>query len=256
MTDGITTSTHGEVPPPAEVRALILAAGHGTRLHPLTTSIPKCLVPISGRPLLEFWEDSLVAAGVSCARVNTHHLHSAVEHFAGERNRVGRLVWETAYEPVLLGSAGTVSANVEFAEGASTILIVYADNLSEIDLFDMLREHRASHQPVTMALFHASDPTSCGIASLDARNHVVGFEEKPDCPTSDLAFAGVLAITPEAWREISDMDAFDIGHEVLPRFVGRMHGYEVTGFHCDIGTHEALAAARRHVGLRRGGARS
>jgi NDP-sugar pyrophosphorylase family protein len=100
---------------------------------------------------------------------------------------------------------------------------------------------------MTMLLFHAPNPKACGIAELDGDGRIIGFEEKPATPTSDLANAGVYAVSADAWREIAAMQAFDLGFDVLPRFVGRMRGYAHNGYHRDIGNHAALAAACREA---------
>jgi len=230
--------------PETRVKALLLAGGLGTRLRPMTDTVPKCLVEIGGRPLLEHWFDALHAAGVRDVLINTHHLPESVRRFLDDKNRAGFRPVE-AFEPVLLGSAGTIAAAPHFADDADHVIIVYADNLSDVDLAALLDTHRRHRQPMTMLLFHTPRPSASGIAELDAEGRVVGFVEKPAEPKSDLANAGVYVVTAEAWREIAAMKAFDIGFEVLPRFVGRMHGHLHPGYHRDIGTLEALEAARR-----------
>jgi mannose-1-phosphate guanylyltransferase len=226
-----------------QVRALLLAGGLGTRLRPLTETVPKCLIPVAGRPMLDYWCDALRAAGIPRALLNTHHLPDPVRAYIAAVNETGGLVLEEAWEPVLLGSAGTVHANRGFMEGADLCVIIYADNLSTIDLADLVAFHRGHDQPLTMALFHTPSPRQCGIATLDAAGRIVAFVEKPEQPQSDLANAGIYVVDAATWREIADMDTFDFGHDVLPRFVGRMQGYAFDGYHRDIGTPEALARA-------------
>ena len=150
-----------------EARAIILAGGLGTRLRPLTDTIPKCLVPIAGRPLLDYWVDRLADAGVRRGagqqprprrpgpglRRRGHGLGPA---------RAGRVV-----RAELLGSAGTIAANADLADGADEVIIVYADNFSDVDLERMLAFHRSHGDPFTMLLFRAPNPSACGIAELD-----------------------------------------------------------------------------------------
>ena len=227
------------------VNALVLAAGLGTRLRPLTDSIPKCLVPIAGRPLLDYWVDRLIAAGVSEARVNSHSHAEQVRAYVAEVNRSGRLQLAESYEPELLGSAGSVSANADLADDVDDVIIVYADNFGDADLARMLAYHRSHGEPFTMLLFRAPNPRACGIAELDSNGRVVSFVEKPPEPRSDLANGGVYVVTAEAYREIAATRGFDMGFEILPRFVGRMRGWPWEGYHLDVGTHEALRKARR-----------
>jgi D-glycero-D-manno-heptose 1,7-bisphosphate phosphatase len=96
-----------------------------------------------------------------------------------------------------------------------------------------------------MLLFRAPNPRACGIAEVDAVGRVVSFVEKPEAPKSDLANAGVYVVTASAYREIAEARAFDLGHDVLPRFVGRMRGWLYEGYHLDVGTPEALEKVRR-----------
>jgi histidinol-phosphate phosphatase family protein len=229
---------------PGRVKALLLAGGLGTRLRPLTDSVPKCLIEVLDRPLLDFWVDRLAEAGIGEARVNTHALPEQVRDYIARVNSAGRVHLVESYEPVLLGSAGTVAANPDLADLADQIVVVYADNLSDIDLRPLLDFHRSHNDPFTMMLFHTPNPRACGIAELDASGRIVSFIEKPVEPASDLANAGLYVIDVSAYREIAALKAFDLGFDALPRFVGRMRGWVWGGYHLDIGTHQALAQAR------------
>lgn len=229
------------------VKAVVLAGGLGTRLRPLTDRTPKCLVPIGGRPLLDYWFDLLAEAGVREALINNHHLPEQVRAYIDAQNAKGACRVTELFELTLLGSAGTVHATRGFAADADTVLIVYADNLSDLDFREFLRFHSAHADPFTMMLFRAEFPDKSGIATLDAEHRVVKFVEKPTAPESDLANAGVYAMSADAYREIADLNAFDLGFEALPRFVGRMRGFEWRGYHRDIGTPESLAKAEEAI---------
>ena len=230
-----------------QVSALILAGGYGSRLRPITETTPKCLVPIQGKPLLDYWLERLANAGVVRVRINTHHLPAAVRSHIAQIHVTDRFDISEAYEPKLLGSAGTITANRDLADGVDEVLLIYADNLSSIDLGELLRFHREHDDPMTMMLFRAENPSACGIAELDSENRIVSFEEKPADPKSNVANAGLYVVSADAYREIADMGAFDLGFDVLPKFVGRMRGFVHDGYHRDIGTMEALAAAEHEV---------
>lgn len=225
-------------------KALVLAAGLGTRLKPLTNTTPKCLVDIGGKPLLEYWIDAMRVAGVTEALVNTHSHHEQVRSFLAKASATGPVRLEETYEQELLGSAGTIANNPGFVDGCDSCVIIYADNLSDVDLNAMLTFHDEHPDPVTMLLFKTPHPESCGIASMDESGRITEFVEKPTAPKSNLANAGVYVVTAEAYREIAAMDVFDLGFDVLPRFIGRMRGFEHEGYHLDIGNLDALSSAR------------
>lgn len=225
------------------VKALLLAGGLGTRLRPITETIPKCLVPIAGKPMLDYWYDSLETAGIQKVLINTHHLREQVCDHIRKANETRGLEVIEAFEPSLLGSAGTVHAHRDWAGDADEVIIIYADNLSDIDLTALLAFHRSHSNPMTMMLFHTPYPEQCGIATLDGEDRITEFVEKPEHPASDLANAGLYVVSAEAWREIADMNVFDFGFDVLPHFVGRMHGFAHKGYHRDIGNHDALVQA-------------
>lgn len=239
------------VAPPIRSKALLMAAGMGTRLRPVTLQTPKCLVPVAGRPLLDYWLERIAAAEIDEALVNTHHLADKVREYLQSVEAQGRAGWHIpvreSHEPVLLGSAGTVHANRAYADDTDHIVIVYADNLSGIDLGAMLQSHVAHGAAVTMALFRTDVPERCGIATVDTAMRITDFVEKPARPQGNLANAGVYCVRAEAFREMADMDAFDLGFDVLPKFVGRMVGWEWAGYHLDVGTLDALRQAEADV---------
>lgn len=233
----------------AQTKALILAGGLGTRLRPLTETMPKCLVPVAGKPMLEYWYDALEAAGIQDVLINTHHFAEQVRENIRTANATRSLNVLEAYEPTLLGSAGTIHSNKTWAEDASSILIIYADNLSDVDLKSFVDFHQSHDDPMTMMMFHAPNPTQCGIATLDEAARVTTFVEKPEDPQSDLANAGLYVVDTKAWHEIADYDVFDLGFDVLPQFIGRMRGFVHDGYHRDIGTHAALEAASEYKSM-------
>lgn len=232
------------------IHAFLLAAGLGTRLRPLTDQLPKCLAPIHGRPILGDWLDALnrvADAGIALpeVRVNLHAHPKQVEAFLQRRAPRDRIRVTTFYEPTLLGSAGTLAANPNFADEADAVLVIYADNLSDVDLSELIAFHQRHPDPATMLLFHAENPRACGIVQLDEQNRILEFVEKPVQPRSNLANAGVYVFDTDLYREIAARQAFDLGHEVLPDLVGRMRGFSNVVDHRDIGTPESLAQARR-----------
>jgi mannose-1-phosphate guanylyltransferase len=227
-------------------KAFLLAAGLGTRLRPLTDAMPKCLVPIGGRPLLAYWVDLLEYHGFTDVLVNVHHLPDQVTAFLEGLDTPIR--FETFFEPVLLGSAATIRENRTFA-GDAPFLIAYADDLTSADLSALMATHDPSGPVLTMALFESPEPERCGIAELDADATVVGFEEKPAAPKSNLANAGLYVADGRLFEELPAHTPADFGRHVLPRLTGRMRGHRLPlESLVDVGTPESYAAAQDAVG--------
>jgi mannose-1-phosphate guanylyltransferase len=224
------------------VKAFLLAAGVGSRLRPITDSIPKCMVVIDDRPLLDIWLDALNSAGVDEVLVNLHHLPEVVRRHVAARAAPPAV--RTFFEPDLLGSAGTLVANRRWVAGEKLFLACYADNLTDFDLRTLIDAHR-EHGPVaTLTVFHSERPSAGGVVELDAVGRVTGFVEKPPEPVSDLTNAGMYAFHPAVLDEIDGMLPRDIGYDLLPRLVGRARAVLVEGYFRDVGTPDAYRRAR------------
>lgn len=226
------------------MKAVLLAAGLGTRLRPLTDATPKCLVDIGGRPLVDLWLDALWRVGAGEVLVNVHHLaEQVVGHLS--RRRAAFPSVRVFHEPELLGSAGTLIANRDWLKSGGTFIVVNADNLTDFDLSKLLDSHAKERSLATVSVFRAPDPTGCGIVELD-HDLVVGFEEKPPCPRSDLANAGMYAFEPDVLDILDNPPPLDIGRDLLPRLVGVARAVSIgEAFFVDIGTPKALARARQ-----------
>ncbi|MFO7558422.1 MAG: nucleotidyltransferase family protein [Desulfobacterales bacterium] len=232
------------------MKAFLLAAGKGTRLSPLTDSTPKCLMTIAGKPLIEIWINLLEKNGVKEVLINTHHLSEKVERFVERLHTSVKIT--TVYEKTLLGSGGTVLVNQPFVKDEKDFIIAYADTLTNMNLFDMAEHHRHIKKKggiLTMALFHAPDPSACGIAELDLEQKIVTFVEKPENPSGSLANGGIYVASNEIFsffpKSVPDGSILDFGFHILPELAGRMYGYEILDYLKDIGTIDALEAARK-----------
>lgn len=227
------------------ISVLLLAAGCGTRLQPYTNNWPKCLMPINGKPLLEYWLDIARELGTANVLVNTHYLSDVVQSFL---DRPVFKQWvKGVYEPELKGTAGTLRANAQ-ALGDTTVLLVHADNLCQCDFHAFLKFHETSRQkhcPITMMTFHTKTPSTCGIVAIDDDGVVIDFHEKVKNPTGNLANGAVYLLEPEVLQWISDNpEVTDFSTQVLPHFVGRITTWHNKGTHIDIGSIEALHEAQ------------
>lgn len=253
------------------MKAFLLAAGLGTRLRPFTDQIPKCLVPINGKPLLKIWLELYQIHGITEVLINTHYLPHMVADFL-KANGYSLLVddkektlstnnlstYQSAgmavvlsHEPILLGSGGTLIANREFVDNEKEFLILYADNLTNANLTQLIRFHRGHGKLFTMGLFKTDNPTSCGIAELDGNGKIISFEEKPKRPKTDLAAAGVYIASPKILDFLQDFQRqdpkrpLDLGFHIFPKLVGHMYGYLIKDYLLDIGDIESYERAQR-----------
>jgi len=227
------------------IKALLLAAGLGTRLKPLTDIWPKCLMPIRDRPLLEYWLNILQKSGIDNILVNTHYLSEYVEGFIKQPQFTGWV--DSVYEPSLLGTAGTIRKNIDFCQN-DTILLAHADNWTCCDFSDFLDYHHSQRPKgtvMTMMTFTCPNPSECGIVELDHDGIVVGFHEKVKNPPSNLANAAVYLIESEVIECIkNNPEITDFSTEVIPQFMGRISAWENKNIHRDIGTIKILKEAQ------------
>ena len=228
------------------MKAFLLAAGHGTRLRPLTDSTPKCLLPIGGTPLLGIWLDLCSRSGISQVSLNISAHAGLVREYVREYTAQHPKGVEVRLfeEPKLLGSAGTLAANRHWVRSEACFWVLYADVLTNTDLPAMLRFHRAHPSAATVGVYFVPDPSRCGIVSVDSNSRVTQFIEKPSQPASNLAFSGVLIATSELLERIPDKSPSDLGHDVLPQLAGRMSAYEIEDFLLDIGTPQNYERAQ------------
>jgi NDP-sugar pyrophosphorylase family protein len=236
---------------PASVRALVLAAGEGSRLRPLTLTRPKPMVPIGGCPLLEHTVKWLRSWGIDDIAINLHYRGDTIVSHFGDGSSFGvRITY--SHEDVLVGTAGAVRKLALYFNG--TALIVYGDLLTNVDLRALLNFHEAKRREaaepvITLSLYQPPNPRDCGIVELDHEGRVLRMEEKPQGHLfSTLSFSGVLVLD-YGCIEMIPPDAFcDFGFHVLPDAIRK--GFPVYGlpiaspeYVIDIGTPERYARA-------------
>lgn len=228
------------------MRAILLAAGFGTRLRPLTNTVPKCLVPIHGQPLLGVWLERLTQAGIAPFLVNTHYLADQVEEFVATSPYRDRVT--LVHEPTLLGTASTLMANLDFFQGEDGLLI-HADNycLADFTKFVAAHQQRPPECLVTLMAFRTPTPSTCGILELDDRGVVVGFHEKVANPPGNLASGAIYLLSAKflqfAQRELTSVT--DLSTEVIPSLMGQLYAYETTETFIDVGTPETYRQANQ-----------
>jgi mannose-1-phosphate guanylyltransferase len=217
------------------MKAIILAAGLGTRLRPITETIPKCLVPINGVPLLELWLKKCECAGVNEVLINTHHLASLVEEFISGRRGISVAL---TYEPILLGDAGTIGANWDFLGEEESFLATYADNLTTFPLSELIHFHRKHDKLASLALFRSNNPSACGVVEVQASGIMTAFWEKPAEPRGNLCNAGIYVFRREVRQYLPKCIPGYIGKSLMPALSGQAFGLEINEYFVDVGTLE------------------
>ena len=222
------------------MRAILLAAGLGTRLRPLTHSIPKSLVPINGVPLLEIWLERLSSSGIGPFLINTHYKQDQVEEFISH-SRFAKAV-TIVHEPNLLGTAGTLRANRNFFRGEDGMLI-HADNfcLADFRAFTTAHTERASHCLLTMMTFFSPNPHECGIVETDERGVVQKFYEKVENPPGNLANAAIYTLANQLIDNLPDGD--DFSKHILPACLGKIQTFCSDDPLIDVGTYDRYMKA-------------
>jgi mannose-1-phosphate guanylyltransferase len=224
------------------LKAFLLAAGNGRRLRPLTDTIPKCLVPVGGVPLLQIWLEVCKRLGINEVLINLHSHAESVRSFLRQGANGTRV--RVVEEPQLLGSAGTLRANRDWVASEPCFWVFYADVLNSADLENMLTQHRRRRPAATLGVYRVSDPSRCGIVSVGEDGVIREFIEKPANPSGNLAFSGLMIGTPELIEMIPDDKPADLGFHVLPRLVGRMLAFPINDYLIDIGTMENYLKAQ------------
>lgn len=209
------------------------------------------MVPIHGRPLLDYWLENLLDQGVDEVLVNTHYMAPIVVLFLQNSTWADRVT--LVHEEKLQGTGGTIIKNRAFFRD-ETCFVAHADNLTIFDFADFERCHaaRPTGTVMTLMVFEATDPTSCGIVELDACGVVQAFHEKVKNPPGNLANAAVYILEPPVLDMMASLgkDELDFSTEVIPKFLGKMFAYRNTAYHRDIGNIFSWATANREFPIR------
>ncbi|MGQ9502597.1 MAG: nucleotidyltransferase family protein [Anaerolineae bacterium] len=234
------------------MKAMILAAGEGTRLRPLTERCPKPMLPVAGRPLLEHIIAWLRAHGVCKIAINLHHHPEAITQYFGDGSCFDVHI-TYSLEEQLLGTAGAVRRLEHFFH--ETFVVVYGDVLTDLDLTALTRFHRQHGGIATLALYRVSNPTACGLVELSWDGRIVRFVEKPrpEEVFTNLANAGVYILEPQVIAHIPLAGPSDFGRDIFPKLLQHklpLYGYIIpaTTRLVDIGSPEHYHLAQELFG--------
>jgi mannose-1-phosphate guanylyltransferase len=232
------------------MKAMVLAAGLGTRLRPLTYEVTKPMVPVLDRPVMEHILDLVDRFEFDGVIANLHYFPDSIREYFGERISY-------RYEEELLGTAGGVRACAEFF-GDDAFLVISGDALTDIDLAAFVARHRESGGIATLSVKQVADTREYGVVLHDRAGRITGFQEKPSPAEalSDLGNCGIYIFEPEIFDYFPDRPFVDWAKDVFPTLLENdvpFHIHEIREYWNDIGslgelrqgTFDALRGALR-----------
>jgi len=219
------------------LKAVILAGGEGTRLRPLTDNIPKPLIPVAGRPCVEYAIRSLVVGGFREMVITTGYLSDKLIRKIGDGRRLGAHILYS-FESTPAGTAGAVKMVSTFLEGP--FITMSGDTVLDVDLKSIYRAHTESGADVTMAVTEVEDPTEYGVVQTDSDGFVMRFQEKPrkEEAFSRLINAGIYVINADAMELVPEGEQFDFSKNLFPELLRKGRSiatHRIGGIWLDIG---------------------
>lgn len=219
------------------MKAIIMAGGEGSRLRPLTDSLPKPMVPVMSRPVMEYIISLLRRHHIIDIGITLKFMPDVIREHFGDGSRFGvRITYFT--ETVPLGTAGSVKNAQNFLD--DTFFVISGDALTDINLSDALRFHREKQADATLIVKQVENPLEYGIVVTDSEQNVIRFLEKPTWSEvfSDTANTGIYILEPDILNQFSQNRAFDFSKDLFPLLMDqkkKLVAYNTNGYWCDIG---------------------
>jgi len=244
------------------VKAMVLAAGQGTRLRPLTDSIPKALVPVAGRPMIEYALLLLRHYGIREIIINLHHFGEQVEKHLGDGKKLG-LEISYSEEPELLDTGGGLLKARPFLQ-REPFIVINTDALIDLNLADLIAFHRKMNSVATLVLRPDALADQYGSMDIDASGRICRFLESkapipPSGSTRKLMFTGVQILQPKVFDYLDEdkqLQKFGTTRQTYPRMLragAALYGFCFDGFWQDLGTPERIQQAERSLALGQAG---
>ncbi|OUT99399.1 MAG: hypothetical protein CBC01_01415 [Betaproteobacteria bacterium TMED41] len=234
------------------INVLLLAAGEGTRLRPITENTPKCLVKIGGRPLLEYWLDILNDSSiVDKIYINVCYLSEQVIDYVKKHKLCSKII--LIKEETLIGTGGTLINLLKKLQDQKPIFFAHADNFTKFKIKEFYQAHleRPDECGITMMTFITDAPESCGIVTVNEDGVVTDFNEKVSGNFGNLANGAIFLIDPKYQVQIRNLKNIkDFSAEVIPMFLNKIYTYKNEFFLLDIGTPDRLLKARELINLK------
>jgi len=232
-------------------KAMILAAGEGTRLGSLTLETPKVLLPVGGKPLLEYTLLWLKSYGISQVAINLYHLGEKVRDFLGDGSRFGINI-SYSLEETPLNTAGGVKRMEHFFNG--TFVVICGDILTDFNLRDMIRFHQEKKAMVTLAILEVPNPWEVGVVEMNESGRILGLVEKPPrgSEVGNLGSGGIYVLEQDVLSYIPDNECSDFAYDIFPQLIKLgvpIYGYLLNpeDYLLDIGTMDKYHKASEDI---------
>ena len=228
------------------MRAVIMAGGVGSRLRPLTDRIPKPMVKIIDKPVLEYTVEQLARCGVKDIAMTLCYRPSVIIRHFGNGSAWGVNI-EYFIEKTPLGTAGGVAAAAKGADGP--VLVVSGDAFTDMDFSKLADFYLKSGALAAMAVKEVADPSAFGVVVSDKDGRVLRFEEKPLNPVSHTVNTGVYVMDKAALSMVPENTKYDFAKDLFPRLLGKLYAFETDCYWSDIGTLSSYYLTNNDVAL-------
>ncbi|CAB1248436.1 sugar phosphate nucleotidyltransferase [Clostridium sp. MT-14] len=220
------------------MKALLLAGGKGTRLRPLTNKLPKPMVPIMGKPLIERVITKLKEAGVTEVVLSTCYKSNYIKNYLDNGSKLGIKI-DYVSEDIPLGTGGAIKNSEKFFD--DTFIVLNSDIVNNISYRELVRYHKKKKASVSIAMTKVKDPSQYGVIEFDKNNYINAFKEKPKEGETDSKWinAGVYVFEPDVFKEIPKNKVVSVEKDVYPLLLKKhykMAAYKYNDYWIDIGT--------------------
>jgi NDP-sugar pyrophosphorylase family protein len=238
------------------MKAMVLAAGLGTRLLPLTEQLPKALIPVAGRPMIEYSLFLLRYYGIRDIIINLHHLGDRIETYLGDGRQWGLQITYSK-EPDLLDTGGGLLKAKPFLEDG-TFIVINTDVLIDLPLSELIAFHQKKKAAATLVVRPDPLADQYGSLEIDGEGRIQRFlqtriSKQPSVPTTKLMFTGVQVLEPRVFDYMDldrDVQSFSTTKDTYPRMLlqqERLFGWRFDGFWQDVGTARRISEAEENL---------
>ena len=229
------------------MRAVLMAGGSGTRLRPLTCDMPKPMVSILNRPIIEHILNLLKRYGIREVIATVHYLPDTIREYFGEGTDFDMQIMYVVEEDQPLGTAGCVKNVEKMLDG--TFLVISGDSVTDFDLAEAIAFHRQHDSHATLILRRVPEPMAFGVVITDEQHRICRFLEKPSTSEvfSDTVNTGIYILEPSVLAFLQSNQPSDFSNDLFPKLLAEgipMYGYIADGYWCDVGSLEGYRQAQ------------